>query len=146
MIRVNLLPQKEKRARGAGVSLGIGEGSTTWLFAFVGILLFEVIGLALWYSHEQSQLSAIVTHNNVVQANIDDIKRQIANHPEILAQLKELTEREDAIQKLQAARTGPTSVLLELSRVLTPGRGPTIDRDKLEQMKRDDPTAVPNPN
>ena len=37
-------------------------------------------------------------------------------------------------------------MLLELSRVLTPGRGPTVDRDKLEQMKRDDPTAVPNPN
>ncbi len=147
MIRVNLLPQKEKRARGgAGVTLGIGEGSTTWLFAFVGILVFEVIGLALWYSHEQSQLAAVNNHNGVVQANIDDIKRQIANHPEILAQLKELTEREDAIQKLQAARTGPTSVLLELSRVLTPGRGPTVDRDKLEQMKRDDPTAVPNPN
>ena len=125
MIRVNLLPQKEKRARGgAGVSLGIGEGSTTWLFAFVGILVFEVIGLALWYSHEQSQLAAVNNHNSVVQANIDDIKRQIANHPEILAQLKELTEREDAIQKLQAARTGPTSVLLELSRVLTPGPRP----------------------
>ena len=26
------------------------------------------------------------------------------------------------------------------------GRGPTTDKDKLEQLKRDNPTAVPNPN
>jgi type IV pilus assembly protein PilN len=29
---------------------------------------------------------------------------------------------------------------------MTPGRGPTVDRDKLEQLKRDNPTSVPNPN
>ena len=27
-----------------------------------------------------------------------------------------------------------------------PGKGPTTDRDKLEQLKRDNPTAVLNPN
>ena len=121
VIRVNLLPQKEKRARGAGVSLGIGEGSH-----HLALRLRRHPPLrghrpgALVLARADASCPAIVTHNNVVQANIDDIKRQIANHPEILAQLKELTEREDAIQKLQAARTGPTSVLLELSRVLTP--------------------------
>ena len=36
--------------------------------------------------------------------------------------------------------------MLELSRVLTAGRGPTTDRDKMEQLKRDDPGAVPNAN
>ncbi len=29
---------------------------------------------------------------------------------------------------------------------MTTGRGPTIDRDKLEQLKRDNPSAVPNSN
>jgi type IV pilus assembly protein PilN len=36
--------------------------------------------------------------------------------------------------------------MLELSRIMTQGRGPTVDRDKLEQLKRDNPTAVPNAN
>jgi len=36
--------------------------------------------------------------------------------------------------------------MLELTRVLTAGRGPTVDRDKLEQLKRDNPSAVPNVN
>ena len=29
---------------------------------------------------------------------------------------------------------------------LTAGRGPTVERDKLEQLKRDNPSAVPNVN
>src|SRR6202035_2049215 len=63
------------------------------------------------------------------------------------ARLKELRDREDAIEKLQSARTGPTSTLLELSRLLTVGgHGPTTDRDKIEQLKRDNPTAVYNAN
>jgi len=59
---------------------------------------------------------------------------------------KSLRDREQAIQKLQSARTGPTSTLLELAHVLTPGRGPTTDRDKLEQLKRDNPAEVYNQN
>ncbi|HEY8086741.1 MAG TPA: PilN domain-containing protein, partial [Polyangiaceae bacterium] len=62
------------------------------------------------------------------------------------AKLKELRDREEAIQRLQSARTGPTSTLLELAHVLTEGRGPTTDRDKLEQMKRDNPAEVYNAN
>jgi type IV pilus assembly protein PilN len=70
----------------------------------------------------------------------------MANHADIKAQLKALRDREEAIAKLESARTGPTAVMLELSHVLTPGRGPTTDRDKMEQLKRDDPGAVPNAN
>ena len=56
-----------------------------------------------------------------------------------------LRAREDAIAKLQAARTGPTAVLLELSRVLTQGRGPTVDQDRLAALKKDNPLAVYSP-
>ena len=64
-----------------------------------------------------------------------------------MKRLGELRDREDAIQKLQSARTGPTATLLELAHLLTVGgHGPTTDRDKLEQMKRDNPTEVYNPN
>jgi type IV pilus assembly protein PilN len=84
--------------------------------------------------------------NDQVQSSIADIAKQIANHADVKNQLKDLRDREDAIAQLQAARTGPTAAMLELSRILTPGRGPTTDRDKMEQLKRDDPGAVPNPN
>ena len=141
MIRVNLLPQKREAARRSP-----SEGGQLWLFAILGVVLVEVVGIAFFHKSKQDELLRITATNANIDANIAEIKRQIANHAEIKAQLKDLRDREDAIMKLQAARIGPTSVLLEVSRVLSPGRGPTTDRDKLEQLKRDNPGAVPNPN
>ena len=54
--------------------------------------------------------------------------------------------KEDAIAKLQSARTGPTAVLLELARIMTPGRGPSVDPERLNQLRRDNPLAVFNPS
>jgi type IV pilus assembly protein PilN len=146
VIRVNLLPQKRPlRRRGEAPEAG-AEGSQVWIAFVFGAILLEVIVLLFVYKTQQDELTRIQKHNQELTANIDAIKREIANHAEIKAQLKELRDREAAIQKLQAARTGPTATMLELSRILTPGRGPTVDRDKLEQLKRDSPSSVPNPN
>jgi type IV pilus assembly protein PilN len=148
VIRINLMPSKKAvRRRGeAGEGASTESGSQAWLAFVLGAVLLEVIVLLFVYKTKQDQLTQIQKHNQEVTANIDAIKREIANHADIKAQLKELRDREDAIQKLQGARTGPTATMLELSRIMTPGRGPTVDRDKLEQLKRDNPTAVPNVN
>ncbi len=140
MIRINLLPDKRSQRRSAAAE---GQG---WVFIVVGVLAFEVIGLMLLQNSKQDDLARIQKHNQEVQANIDDLKRQISNRDQIKNDLKELRDREEAIQKLESARTGPTSVMLELSHILTPGRMPTVDRDKLEQLRRDNPQAVPNLN
>jgi type IV pilus assembly protein PilN len=140
MIRVNLLPQKREARRAAA------EGGQLWLGVVLAVVVVELLGLFFFHSAKQNELKAAQQDNQKVQAQIDDIKRTIANHQEIKDQLAELRDRETAIQKLQTARTGPTATLLELSRVLTVGRGPTTDRDKIEQLKRDNPAAVPNPN
>ncbi len=141
MIRVNLLPQKREAARRQSA-----EGSQLWLAVVGGLVLLELVVLVFTYKAKQDELGVVSKHNQELDANIGTIKSQIANHAAIKTQLKEFRDREEAIQKLQAARTGPTSTLLELSHVLTPGRGPTVDRDKIEQLKRDNPSSVPNPN
>jgi type IV pilus assembly protein PilN len=140
MIRINLLPQKREGKRASA------EGSQMWLGVLLGVLVLEVILLLFIYNAKRDQLASVNKKNQELQGQIDQIKTQISNHPQIKAELKELRDREEAIQKLQSARSGPTSTLLELSRVLTSGRGPTVDRDKIEQLKRDNPTSVPNPN
>ncbi|MDB4994579.1 MAG: Type pilus biosis protein PilN [Myxococcaceae bacterium] len=142
MIRVNLLPQKREAARRTSSA----EGSQTWMLAILGVVLLEIVGLIFFHKSKQDDLQKVVQNNQKIDANIQDIKGQISNHDAIKAQLKELRDREEAIQKLQSARTGPTSALLEVAKVMTPGRGPTVDRDKLEQLKRDNPGSVPNPN
>ena len=149
MIRINLMPQKRpmrRRGEAAGGEAAGGGESQAWLIAVLGAVLLEVIVLLFVYKTKQDQLTQVQKHNQELTANIDGIKREISNHTEIKSQLKELRDREEAIQKLQTARTGPTATMLELSRIMTPGRGPTVDRDKLEQMKRDNPSAVPNAN
>lgn len=141
MIRVNLLPQKKEQRRGAAA-----EGSQAWLIALVSVVLLEIVVLIVYQKSKQDDLEALQRKNDQVQSSITEISKQIANHADIKAQLKDLRDREDAIAKLQSARSGPTATMLELSRILTSGRGPTTDRDKIEQLKRDDPGAVPNPN
>jgi len=148
VIRVNLLPQKKQARRGradGGAPLDLGGGeSQTWLAFVLVAVLVEVVVLLLWYKTKQDQLTQVQKHNAELTTNIENIKREIAQHGAIKTQLKELRDREEAIKKLQAARTGPTATMLELSRIMTPGRGPTVDRDKLEQLKRDNPSVVPN--
>lgn len=139
MIRVNLLPMKKEARRAAGES-------QLWLGVLLGVLVIEILALFFFHNHKQNELKSAKDDNQKIQNQIDDIKRTTSNHAEIKQQLAELREREDAIQKLQSARTGPTSALLEISKILTTARGPTVDRDKIEQLKRDNPLAVPNPN
>jgi type IV pilus assembly protein PilN len=138
VIRINLIPQKREARRAA-------EGSQTWLVVIAGILLLEIVVLVFVHKAKEDELTRVVQQNQKVDAQINDIKRQISDHAAIKNQLKELRDREDAIKKLQAARTGPTETLLEIAKILTTGRGPTTDRDKLEQLRRDNPSAVPNP-
>jgi type IV pilus assembly protein PilN len=142
MVRVNLLPERRQAGRRKPGS----EPTQFWLVGVLGAFVASVVLCLFIQKVKQDQLAEIVADNARTQGQIDAIKRQIADHPAIQARLKELRDREDAIQKLQTARTGPTATLLELARILTPGRGPTGDRDKLEQLKRDNPSEVYNEN
>ena len=137
MIRVNLLPQKREAARRAAAS-----GSQSWLLILAGVVVAEMLGLVALHVYKNNELTEKTNQNAQVDQQIKGIRAKISNHDEIKAQLQQLQDREVAIGKLQAARTGPTAVLLEIAKILTPGRGPTADHDKLEQLKRDNPAAM----
>ncbi len=142
MVRINLLPDRRQAARRTGA----GEPTQFWLFGVMGGFVAAVIACLFVQKWKEDELAAMVAENARTQGQIDAIKQQIADHPEITARLKELRDREEAIQKLQSARTGPTSTLLELAHLLTLGRGPTTDRDRLEQLKRDNPAEAYSAN
>lgn len=139
MIRINLLPQK-RTGRGAAP-----EASQKWLLAVLAVILLQVVGLFLFHQYKTDELNEQNQKNNELQAKINDIKALVANHEEVKKALVVLRQREDAIAKLQAARSGPTAVLLELSRILTQGRGPTVDKERLAALKKDNPLAVFSP-
>ncbi len=138
MIRVNLLPQKREQKRAVDPNQG-------WILVVLGVVVAEIIGLFLFHQVKRDELAKQVRANAEITSQIDQIKKQVSNHADVKAQLEVLRAREEAIAKLQGARTGPTAVMLEVSRVLTTGRGPTVDPDVLAQLRRDNPTSVFNP-
>ena len=136
MIRVNLLPQK-RTARGAAP-----QQSQRWLLIVAGVLVLEVIALFLFYQKKREELAEQQAKNARIQGQIADINKLVANHEEIKKALVVLRAREEAIAKLQSARSGPTAVLLELAQLLTPGKGPTTDPDRLATLRRENPNLV----
>jgi type IV pilus assembly protein PilN len=138
MIRINLLAQK-KRAEKSDVS-------QVWLAAVLVVVLAEVAALFVFHSVKAEELSDQLRKNAELTSQIEQAKRNVANHDQVKSQLAMLRAREEAIQKLQTARSGPTAILMELARILTPGRGPSVDPDRLAQLRRDNPLSVFNPN
>ena len=138
MIRINLMPQKRRTDR--------REGSQLWLVAVMVVMLVEVVGLFVLHGVKSEQLSEQRRRNTALTAQIEQSKTAVGNHEEVKQKLAQLRAREEAIGKLQSARTGPTAILLELARLLTPGRGPSVDPDRLSQLRRDNPLAVFNPS
>jgi len=139
MIRINLLASKKRTEKSA-------EGSQVWLAVVMVVVLAEVAALFVFHSIKAEELSDQTRKNAELSSQIEQAKRNVANHNQVKTELATLRAREEAIQKLQSARTGPTAILMELARILTPGRGPSVDPDRLAQLRRDNPLSVFNPN
>jgi type IV pilus assembly protein PilN len=133
MIRVNLLPQKRRKAPAGG-------RSELWLVVSLLGLALEIVGCFILYGSKQDEVEEQVGKNRALQAQIDQIKDVAKNHDEVKKKLTALREREEAITKLESARRGPTAMLLEMARLLTPGRGPSVDPNELSRVRRENPT------
>jgi type IV pilus assembly protein PilN len=138
MIRINLLGQKKRSERSS-------EASQVWLAVVMVLVLAEVAALFVFHGFKAQELSDQQRKNAELSSQIDQAKANVANHEKVKADLALLRAREEAISKLQSARSGPTAILMELARVLTPGRGPSVDPDRLAQLRRDNPLSVFNP-
>ncbi|MDD9934261.1 MAG: PilN domain-containing protein [Myxococcales bacterium] len=138
MIRINLLPDAKKvAATGGGAQLW---GVIYLLAAFAwGVVLFLVY---LNYSNVLEDQNA---KNGELETQIDQLKKRIEGVGEIEAQLAKSRQLEEVVTGLQAARQGPARMLMELSRILSEGGGPSIELEKLEDLRRDNPMLIFNP-
>jgi type IV pilus assembly protein PilN len=138
MIRINLLAQKKRAER--------SDASQVWLAVVMVVVLAEVAALFLLHSFKAEELTEQQRKNAELSSQIEQAKKNVASHDQVKADLALLRARETAIQKLQSGRSGPTAILMELARILTPGRGPSVDPDRLAQLRRDNPLSVLKPN
>jgi type IV pilus assembly protein PilN len=137
VIRINLLTQK----RAAPTS-----SRELWLVAILGLSVLEIVACLVVYGMKQSELENQQRENASIQSQVAKIKGVAKDHEEVKTKLASLRAREDAIAKLQSARSGPTAMLLEIARILTPGRGPSVDPDQLAKLRRENPLADYNPS
>jgi len=132
MIRINLLPIKQDRRREAG---------RNQLLFGVALLILEIVACALLYFDTSADVNEQRNANDSIQAQVKRIEKQVTDHKRILAEIAEYEKRQEAIENLQAARTGPIYVMLELSNILSKGGRPHINHDEYQEMIQANPTA-----
>jgi len=135
MIRINLLPTKKAR------SASTGRGAVV---LGVAIIAVELLGVGVLHANRSSHKEEVVRGNEEIRQRINRIKTEISDHDAIRAEIERIKARDEIITRLQAARTGPVLALMELSGILSPGQGPRVPREVLEQMRRDNPLTAPN--
>jgi type IV pilus assembly protein PilN len=136
MIRINLLPSPKKQARAAG-----GGSSAGWFVVYAVVAAVTVIVCMIVYLGRKREFQELVARNAALEARIATLTAQSAQVDEVRAQLERSRELERVVGELQRARFGPTRLLIELSRILSAGGGPTIDAQRLEQLRRTNPLA-----
>jgi type IV pilus assembly protein PilN len=134
MIRINLLPAKR-------VASSHGASVQVWGYLYGAATVVWCIALAFVYFSLLSDRDQALAQNAEIERQIAKVKEQSGNLAELQKDLDKSKQLEGVVKGLKDARQGPARMLLELSAILSPGRGPTIDPVKLEELRRSNPEA-----
>lgn len=137
MIRINLLPTRDAPRRQAAV---------VQLIVVAVLLVVSAAVLVLVDSWQRSQITAQGRTNQVVENRIERIQKTIQDHDQIRDRISEIESKQGVIDQLQAGRTGPVMVMVELSKVLSRNGAPTIDHDRYMELVRRSPGQAYDPN
>jgi type IV pilus assembly protein PilN len=137
MVRINLLPTRDAPRRQAAVVQLVVLG----ILAVVAIA--AIIAVDTW---QQGMITAQSRTNQIIDARIVRIERQIQDHDQIRQRIGEIESKQGVIDQLQAGRTGPVLVMVELSKVLSRNGSPTIDHDRYMELVRRSPGQAFDPN
>ena len=141
MIRINLLPGARKQGAKAATTSGGVQG---WVIAYLVAAAITVVILVFVYLSKSRELNDQLAVNTALQREIGELETQSANIDQVRGELERSRQLEAVVTELQRARYGPTSVLMEISRILSVGGGPTVDPQRLEEIRRQNPLASVN--
>lgn len=134
MIRINLLPARR-------ASSPQNMGAKVWGYSYLGASLAWCIALAFVYFSVVSDRDQALAQNSEIERQIAKVKAESGNLEELQKQLEQSKQIEEVVKGLKSARQGPSRMLIELSSILSPGRGPTIDPVKLDELRKSNPEA-----
>jgi len=137
MIRINLLPIKQDRRKEAGRNqLFIG-----FLIIFAGMVAATLI-----YLNTTAKLDEQKNANNAIESEVRRIETRLKDHNKIIKEIEEYEARQESIDNLQAARTGPAFMMLEMSKILSKGGRPNFNNEKYQQMIQANPALAMDEN
>ena len=136
MIRINLLPVKQVKK--------VQAGQRQLAIFAIGLLAM----VALMFFLYQLQMGVVDEKQrkvNLLDTVISQLKKDVGDYNSLKARHDELMAQKKTIEDLQKGRTGPVWIMRELSDILTPGKGPTINQREYEELLRTNPNAGYNP-
>ena len=137
MIKINLLPVKAAKRREQGQTAAPGRRHR---------LLGDAASASSSFTARRSRTStSCASTTRSCRATSRKLKAEIGDYDLIKAQRDELIRQRDAIKRLQANRSGPTYMMRELSDILTPGKGPTFNKEQYEEAIKRNPNAGVQP-
>lgn len=139
MIRINLLPAGKKQVRASSGS------AQTWVIAYLLAAFVWCVVLMIFWRVKYSELEEQQKANSEIDRQVQSAKAKTADIKSVEDKLTKSKQLETVVLELQAARQGPTRLLMELSRILSAEGGPAIDPKRLEELRRDNPLVGFNP-
>jgi type IV pilus assembly protein PilN len=134
MIRINLLPRaKRQTSEGVGVQV--------WGITYLVSAVIWSLALAFVYFSLNSELEQQTAANAELERQIKRVKSESGNLEDLKKELDKSKKLGDVVKGLLDARQGPARMLLELSAILSPGRGPSVDPKRLEELRKVSPEA-----
>lgn len=140
MIKINLLPQRKKKATRTQV-----KGEQTVLIGVVIVAALAAVIYFLVHRPMAEDLAAQQATNNKIARENRQIEEQIQGLGQLRAAIKAAQEQAAAIERLNAARATPAWFLRELSNLLTRGGTPSIT-DAMEAELATNPNRRWQPN
>ncbi len=141
MIKINLLPQKRAKLRGASQpseggqkEMAIGIGAMVAAAALVFFVLDQP---------KRSKLHDLKTANDQLQQEINAKNQQLVGYDQLNEVATKAYERARSINRLIAAKVVPANVLQELGEILTTNHLPTMTQDMARRTGNGD-EADPN--
>jgi type IV pilus assembly protein PilN len=144
VIRINLLPGKKRGAKATGAAAAASSGGGQgWIVGYVFVALVTCGALAAVYVGYQGRLDEKNRVNSDLRRQIADAQANSALLEDLQAKLTASHDLERVVGELRRAQLGPTRVLMELAKILSEGAhgGPTIDPQRLDDIRRENPLA-----
>ncbi|MCG8554054.1 MAG: PilN domain-containing protein [Proteobacteria bacterium] len=138
MIRINLLPDTVRATSGAG-------SGVVWGLGYLVVTFLWSVGLGVIYYTYSDKLTEQMAANASLERQIEQARKQSEGLEAVRAKLDKSRQLETVVGELQKARMGPTRVLMELSKILSVARGPTVDEERLVELRKSNPLSGYNP-